>query len=38
MTGFGDLNLNFPLILAISAFIRSLHFMLSKVEHEESFL
>ena len=37
MTGFGDLNLKFPLIMAISVFMSSLNFMLSRVEHEESF-
>ena len=34
MTGFGDLNLKFLLILAISAFMSSLNFMLSRVMHE----
>ena len=37
MTGFGDLNLKMPLILAISVLISSLNFMLSRVEHEKSF-
>ena len=36
MAGFGDLNLKFPLILAISVFMCSLN-MLSRVEHEKSF-
>ena len=35
MTGFDDLNIRFPLILAISVFMSSLNFMLSKVEHEK---
>ena len=38
MTGFGDLNLKSPLILAISVFMSSLNFMLSLVEHEKSFI
>ena len=38
MTGFGDLNLKFPLILAILVLISSLNFMLSSVEHEKSFI
>ena len=38
MTGFIDLNLKFPLILAISVFISSLNFMLSRVEHEFFFI
>ena len=29
MTGFGDLNLKFPLILAILIFMSNLNFMLS---------
>ena len=33
MTGFGDLNLKFPLILAILVLISSLNFMHSSVEH-----
>ena len=36
MTGIGDLNLKFPLILDISIFIiSSLNFMLSRDEHEK---
>ena len=35
MTGFGDLNPKFPLILAISVFMSSLQFILSRVEHEK---
>ena len=40
MTGFGDLNLKFRLTLAISVFMSSLSFMLSRVtvEHEKSFI
>ena len=38
MTGFGDLNLEFPLILAILLFMSSLNFMLRRVEHEKSFI
>ena len=38
MTGFGDLNLKFPLTLAISVFINTLNFMLSRVEHGKSFI
>ena len=38
MTGFCDLNLKFPLILAISVFMRSYNFMLSWVENEKSFI
>ena len=38
MTGFGDFNLKFPLILAISVFMRSLNFMLSSVGHEIFFI
>ena len=34
MTGFGDLNLKFPLILAIVLSMITLNFMLSFVEHE----
>ena len=37
MAGFGDLNLKFPLILAISVFMRSLNFKLSGVKHEKKF-
>ena len=33
MTGFGDSKLKFPLILAISIFMSSFNFMLSRVEH-----
>ena len=35
MTGFGDLTLKFPLILAILVFMSHLNFMLSRVEHEK---
>ena len=35
MTGFGDINLKFPLILAISVFMSSFNFMLSRVLHEK---
>ena len=38
MNGLGDLNLKFPLILAISAFMSSLNFMLSIGDHEKSFI
>ena len=38
MTSFGDLNLKFPLILAISVFMIRLNFMLGRVEHEKSFI
>ena len=38
MTGFVDLNLKFPMILAISEFMSSFNFMLSGVEHEKSFI
>ena len=38
MTDFYDLNLNFPISLAISVFMSSLNFMLSRVEHEKSFI
>ena len=38
MTGFGDLYLKFPLILTISVFMSRLNFMLSRVEHEKSFI
>ena len=38
MIGFGDLNLKFQLILAISVIMSSLNFMLSRVEHEKSFI
>ena len=38
MTGFGDLNLKFPGILAISVFMNSLNFLLSTVEREKSFI
>ena len=37
MTGFCELNLKFQLILAISVFISSLHFMLSSADHETKF-
>ena len=36
MTGF-DLNMQFSLSLAISIFMNSLNFMLSRVEHEKKF-
>ena len=35
MVGFCDLNLKFPLILAISVLMSSLNFMLSRDEHEK---
>ena len=38
MTGFGDLNLKMPSILAISIFMSILNFMLSWVENEKSFI
>ena len=38
MTGFGDSNLKFTMILAISVFLSNLKFMLSRVEHENSFI
>ena len=38
MTDFVDLNLKIPIILVISIFISSLNFMLSRVEHEKSFI
>ena len=40
MTGFGDLNLKFPLILPISVLMSSLILMLgrSRAEHEKSFI
>ena len=38
MTGFGDLNLKIPSILAVSIFMSCLNFMLSWVEHEKSFI
>ena len=38
MTGFANLNLEFPFILAISVFMSSLNFMLSRVEQEKSFI
>ena len=40
MTGFGDLNLKFSLILAISVhvFMSSFNFILRWVEHEKSFI
>ena len=36
MTGFGDLNLKFTLILAISVFMSNFNFMLGGVENEKS--
>ena len=38
MAGFGDLNLKLLLILAIPVFMSNLNFMLSRFEHEESFI
>ena len=38
MTGFSDLNLKFPLILAISLFMSSFDFVLSRVELEKCFI
>ena len=38
MTGFCDLNLKFPMILAISVFMSISNFMLSWVEHEKTFI
>ena len=38
MTSFGNLILKFLLILAISVFMSSLNFMLSRVEHEKCFI
>ena len=38
MTGFGNLNLKFPLTLAISVSMSSLNFMLSSVEHDKCFI
>ena len=38
MFGFDDLNLKFPLILAISVFRSSLNFMFSRVEHDKCFI
>ena len=38
MAGFYDLNLKMLLILAILIFMSSLNVMLSKVEHEKSFI
>ena len=38
MTGFDDLNLKLRLILAVLVFMSSLNLMLSRVEHEESFI
>ena len=37
MTGFCDLNLKLPLILAILVLVSSINFMLSRVQHEKSF-
>ena len=37
MTSFCDLNLKFPFILALSVCMRTLKFVLSRVEHEKSF-
>ena len=38
MTSFGNLNLNFPLILTISVYMSSLNFMFNSFEHEKRFL
>ena len=38
MTCFGDWNLKFPMILAISVSMSSLNFMLSRVEYEKTFI
>ena len=38
MIGFGELNLKFPLILAISVLKSNLNFILSRVEHKNSFI
>ena len=38
MTGFGDLNLKFPFMLAVLVFMSNSNFMLSRVEHEKSFI
>ena len=38
MTAFGDSKLKFPLIFAISVFMSTLNFMLSRGEHEKSFI
>ena len=38
MAGFSELNLKIPPILAIPIFMSILNFMLSKVEHEKSFI
>ena len=38
MTGFAALNLKIPLFLAISIFMSSLNFRLSRVEHEKRFI
>ena len=38
MYGFGDENLKFPFILAIIVLMNSLNIMLSRVEHEKSFI
>ena len=38
MTVFDGLNLQFPSISAISLFMSNLDFMLSRVEHEKSFI
>ena len=38
MTGFCDLNLRFPGSSTISVFMSSFNFMLSRVEHEKSFI
>ena len=38
MTGFGDLNLKIPSILAISILMSRINFMLNRVENENSFI
>ena len=38
MTGFGELNMEIPLILVISIFMSSSKFMLIFVEHEKSII
>ena len=38
MTGFDDISLNISMILASLIFMGSLNFILSRVEHEKSFI
>ena len=38
MTGFGDLDLKFSLILGISVFMSMMNIMLSRIEDEKSFI